>query len=271
MEEVRGLSSGNPAEGQPLQELLDAGHVPIPSKWVDTIKNYHERLKPDYDPEFKSRLVSCGNFEDSTEVRTDAPTSDLETHALVSAFAASNGVPVESSGIRNAYFQAEPIDRVVLMRQPTGGLPGVDPEATLPIRVPVYGLCDSGRGFWRKVDREARSVGFQVSRIFPAFYVYREKEKVVCVLTTHVDDFLWASIGTGGTIIDKLLKKFEVGRRESGRLGFCGKQFDRSGNDVLIDVIDNTNKITYIDIKQNRKHSDLIDRGEERQLRFRSG
>eukprot|EP00439_Symbiodinium_sp_Y106_P072081 s1917_g13.t1 len=220
-----------------------------------------------YDPEFKSRLVSCGNFEDSTEIGTDAPTSDLETHALVSAFAASNGVPVESSDIRNAYFQAEPIDRVVLMRQPTGGLPGVDPEAILLIRVPVYGLCDSGRGFWRKVDREARSVGFQVSRIFPAFYFYREKGKVVCVLTTHVDDFLWASIGTGGTIIDKLLKKFEVGRRESGRLRFRGKQFDKSGNDVLIDVIDNTNKITYIDIKPNRKHSDLIDRGEERQLR----
>ena len=134
----------------------------------------------------------------------------------MSAFAASNGVPVESSDIRNAYFQAEPIDRVELMRQPTGGLPGVDPEAILLIRVPVYGLCDSGRGFWRKVDREARSVGFQVSRIFPAFYFYREKGRVVtdvCVLTTHVDDFLWASIGTGGTIIDKLLKKFEVGSR----------------------------------------------------------
>ena len=77
--------------------------------------------------------MSCGNFEESTEVRTDAPTSDLETHALVAAFAASHGVPVESSDIRNAYFQAEPIDRVVLMRQPSGGLPGIDPEAMLLI------------------------------------------------------------------------------------------------------------------------------------------
>ena len=66
----------------------------------------------------------------------------------------------------------------------------------------------------------------------------------VCVLTTHVDDVLWASNGKDGTIIDCLLKKFEVGRRESGRLRFCGKQFNKSGNDVLIDVIDNINKIT---------------------------
>ena len=75
---------------------------------------------------------------------------------------------------------------------------------------------------------------------------------------THVDDFLWASIGKGGTIIDRLLKNFEVGCRESGRLRFCGKQFDKSGNDVLIDVIDNTNKITSTDIKSNRKHTDQV-------------
>ena len=40
------------------------------------------------------------------------------------------------------------------------------------------------------------------------------------MLTTHVDDFLWASKGVGGSIVNKLLKKFEVGRRESGRLRF---------------------------------------------------
>ena len=70
----------------------------------------------------------------------------------------------------------------------------------------------------------------------------------MCVHTTHVDDFLWASIGVGGTIINKLLQIFEIGRRESGRLRFCGKQFDKLDNDVVIDVMDNTNKITYIDI-----------------------
>ena len=108
--------------------------MPISSECIDTIKNFHERLKPDYVPEFKSRLGSCGNFEDSTEARTDAPpTSDLETHPLVAAFAAAHGVPVESSDIRKAYFQAEPIDRAVLIRQPSGGLL----EAMLLIRVPV--------------------------------------------------------------------------------------------------------------------------------------
>ena len=67
----------------------------------------------------------CGDFEDAEGVRTDAPTSDVETHALVAVFAACHGVPLFSSDIKNAYFQAMPIDRIVTMRQPQGGLPGV--------------------------------------------------------------------------------------------------------------------------------------------------
>ena len=76
-------------------------------------------------------MVACGNFEGECGVRTDSPASDIETHAMVCAFAASEGVPVQGSDIKNAYFQALPIDRIVLMRQPRGGLPGVDPEAML--------------------------------------------------------------------------------------------------------------------------------------------
>ena len=123
--------------------------MPIPSKWVDTIKIFHEKHKPDYVPE-----------------------------------------------IKNAYFQATPIDRIVIMRQPQGGLPGVDPDAFLLIRVPVYGLCDGGRGFWKKVEHDAKEVGLLSSRIFPAFY-FHIRTVLWIVLTTHVDDFLWACAESG--------------------------------------------------------------------------
>ena len=173
-----------------MSDLLEAGHVPIPSKWVDTITNIHEKHKHDYVPEYKSRLVSCGNVAEV--VRTDAPTSDIETHALVAVFAAFHGVPLFSSDIKNANFHAMPIGRIVIVRQPQGGLPGVDPEAFLLIRVPVYGLCDSGRDFWKKVDHDAKEVGLLSSCIFPAFYFHIENGAVDVVLTTHVVDFLWA-------------------------------------------------------------------------------
>ena len=137
-----------------------------------------------------------------------------------------------SSDIKSAYFQAMPIDRIVIMRQPQGGLPGVDPDAFLLIRVPVYGLCDSGRGFLKKVDHDAKEVGLLSSRIFPAFYFHIENGAVDVVLTTHVNDFLWACTESGHAVVDRLVTRFEVGRKEKGRLRFCGKQFDASRRDT---------------------------------------
>ena len=128
-----------PLNGKELSDLLEAGHVPIPSKW--------------------------------------------ETHPLVAVSAACHGVPLFSSDIKNAYFQAMPIDRIVILRQPQGGLPVVNPEAFLLIRVPVYGLCDSGRGFWKKVDHDAQEVGLLSSRIFPAFYLHIEN--ACCGCSSH--------------------------------------------------------------------------------------
>ena len=157
-----------------------------------------------------------------------------------------------------------PIDRIVIMRQPQGGLPGVDPDAFLLIRVPVYGLCDSGRGFWKKVDHDAKAVGLLSSRIFPAFYYHIENGVVDVVLTTHVDDFLWACTESGHAIVDRLLTKFEVGRKEKGRIRFCGRQFDVSGRDILLDVAENTRKTIYVEIAS---HRDPVTKGEEKQLR----
>ena len=87
------------------------------------------------------------------------------------------------------------------------------------------------------------------------------------VLTTHVDDFLWACTESGHAIVDRLLTKFEAGRKEKGRIRFCGKQFDVSGRDILLDVADNTRKTTYVEIASHRNPADPVTKGEEKQLR----
>ena len=60
----------------------------------------------------------------------------------------------------------------------------------------------------------SKAVGLLSSRIFPAFYYRIENCVVDVVLTTHVDDFLWACTESGHAIVDRLLTKFEVGRKE---------------------------------------------------------
>ena len=188
------------------------------------------------------------------------PLLPTETHALVAVFAACHGVPLFSSDIKNAYFQAMPIDRIVIMRQPQGGLPGVDPEAFLLIRVPVYGPCDSGRGFWKKVDHDATEVGLLSSRIFPAFYFHIKNGVVDVVLTTHVDDFLWACTESGHAVVDRLLTRFEVGRKEEGRLRFVVSSSMRRGTTFSW-------MTTYIEIAKHRNPADPVTKGEEKQLR----
>ena len=87
------------------------------------------------------------------------------------------------------------------------------------------------------------------------------------VLTTHVDDFLWACTKSGHAVVDRLLTRFEVGRKEEGRLRFSGKQFDASGHDILLDVEDNTRKTTYREIAKHRSPGDPVTKSEEKQCR----
>ena len=49
------------------------------------------------------------------------------------------------------------------MKQPRGGLPGVEPNVLFLVRVPVYGITDSGRGFWLRLDADARQSGLKAS------------------------------------------------------------------------------------------------------------
>lgn len=96
-----------PGEGE---ALIEQGHTVIPSKWVDVDKSYHAQHRDDYVPKIKSRLVSCGNVEVQDGLRTDAPTSDAETHHLIAAFAACYRVECHSADITSAYFQADALD-----------------------------------------------------------------------------------------------------------------------------------------------------------------
>ena len=82
------------------------------------------------------------------------------------------------------------------------------------------------------------------------------------LFSPHVDDFLWAYTKSGHAV-DRLLTRFEVGRKEEGRLRFCGKQFDASGHDILLDVEDNTRKTTYIEIAKHRNPGDPVTKGEK--------
>ena len=102
------------------ERLIAEGHQCIPSKWVDVDKNQFMKGRPDqeYVPKFKSRLVSCGNFEVSEGLRSDSPTADTEAHNILCCWVAIQGAQLHSADVASAYFQGRPLDRVLIMRQP---------------------------------------------------------------------------------------------------------------------------------------------------------
>ena len=167
-----------PVSGPELEHLLDQGHKPIPLQWVDIDKNEHERREggPHVAPLFKSRLVSRGDLEETTGVRTDSPTCDIEGLNILLSWASCERLTVKSGDITNAYFQGCPLERLILMRQPPGGVPDVDISADtmFVVRVPTYGTCDAGRGFWKKLRHDILSTGLKENAVIQskAFVAY---------------------------------------------------------------------------------------------------
>ena len=224
-----------------VKDLVAEGHHIIPSKWVDVDKaQYKKGRDPNYQPQYKSRLVSCGNFERSDGLRSDSPTADIEVHNLICCWCAAHELDLHSADVTSAYFQGRPLDRVLLMRQPRGGIPGVDEGIVYLVRVPIYGLTDSGRGFWLRLDGDAKKEGMKASQFFPGLYFLPGSDRDACALMcTHVDDLLYCYLPEGKEVIERFLNKFNIGSTEVNEFRYCGKQFSRSGDgDIFVDTVD---------------------------------
>ena len=114
-----------PVSGPELEQVLAQRHKPIPLQWIEIDKNEHKRREggPLVAPLFKSRFVNRGDLEETTGVRSDSPTCDIEGLNLLLSWASCERLTVKSGDITNAYFQGRPLERLILMRQPPGGVP----------------------------------------------------------------------------------------------------------------------------------------------------
>ena len=114
----------------------------------------------------------------------------------------------KGSDVTNAYFQAKPLTRLLLMKQPAGALgdPDVPAEACLLCRVPIYGSIDAGRGFYLRMDSEVKDAGMKASKVMPALYYHLDENgDHDAMLCTHVDDLLSAHKPSGAKVIEDIL------------------------------------------------------------------
>ena len=240
-------------------------------QWVETDKNEHLRRKngPYVEENLKSRLVNCGNYEDATGIRTDSPTCDVEGQRILMSWAASNQLPLRCADITNAYFQGHQLDRLILMRPPSGMPPGSVPEGGgLIARVPIYGTCDAGRGLWLRLREDLVKSGWTPSGVMQGLFYLRVNERIVGMLCTHVDDLLWACLPEGEPHAQRVLDSFDMGKIEKAPFRYCGKEVEQdSDGTIRVTCRNNTEKVEPIRIAAGRKPGDACTEGEISQLR----
>jgi hypothetical protein len=239
---------------------------------VETDKNAHKRRDGlDVKPELKSRLVGCGNFEETSGLRTDSPTADVDAHNLVFSFCACHKIKVQSADIQAAYLQGKPVDRIILYKIPRGGIPehGIKEGAVIAARVPIYGTKDAGRGFWLRLKEDMIRAGFALNRILPTLFAFRdENDNIVGMMTSNVDDLLFGVTGPAEAAMKKVLEGFNVREIQEGTFRFCGKEVVQDSDySITVTAKDNTEKIRPIVIPQHKKMTDPCNPKEITQVR----
>ena len=256
-----------------VQELRNAGVSVQPMQWVETDKAAHKRREggPNVEPILKSRLVGCGNFEDTDGIRTDSPAGDVDSHNLVFSWAASNRCKLKSADISNAYLQGKEVDRVILYRIPKGGIPGrgIAEGAIIAARVPIYGTKDAGRGFWFQLKEVVISKGYKLNKILGTMFTLRDKDgHIVSVMSSNVDDLLYASKPGYEDAMNEVLKTFSVREVNNTPFRFCGKEVNQMEDfSIKVTAKDNTEKIKPINIKKGNRLTDSITPEENTNLR----
>ena len=240
-------------------------------QWVETDKNAHKR-RPDgpyVEPLLKSRLVGCGNFEQTEGLRTDSPAGDVDAHNIVFSWCAAHHVRIKSADISNAYLQGKEVDRIILYKIPKGGIPERDiPEGTvLAARVPIYGTRDAGRGFWLKLKDEMLARGYELNNILPTMFVLRDADKIVGVMSSNVDDLLYGHLEGYEDKMNDVLDSFSVRERQEAPFRFCGKEVNQSDDySIKVTAKDNTEKIRPIEVHdKGSKKKKLTDKNDAKE------
>ena len=250
--------AGHRVDGEILDELLQEGHTLIPTQWIETDKKAHlKRPGIKHEPELKSRLVACGHLEDAEGIRADSPTCATEAFNMICSFAACRKLRLKAADLTNAYFTADPIDRLVLLKHPPGGFPGEPETKAVAMNKPVYGTKDAGRRFYKSFRRRAVDAGLVESRLCRSLYSYTFEGKLVVLGGAHVDDIIWAAEPEYQHLMDEVYAHFELNKIDEGNFRFCGREYSQDDSyNVYVTCKNNTEKILPISFERNKRGLD---------------
>ena len=135
--------------------------------------------------------------------------------------------PLADGDVENAYFNAEQLTRILMLRLPKGGLldKSISPDThRLKAHVPIYGTRDAGRGFWNKLRRVLTDKA-QVTENFTlkAFHYVNKDGHLAAMVGPIVYDTINAIRPDHKWILDAIAAQLVFGKIEESSSRFCGR------------------------------------------------
>ena len=260
-----------------VDKIMKKGGRAIPMKWVELDKNAKLRVEggPSVERKLKSRLVLRGDLEPG-DFRVDCPTTSAVGTHLVFSFAACGGYQLYAGDITAAFLQGAPIQRELLMKVPSTGIPNVDgkgyalePGSHLIAQMSIYGSRDAPRGFWLALREEILGQGMR--EVEPALYALSGPGgKLHGLAATHVDDVLWAGDEVLQEAMRKIQERFTFGTVEIDGFRFCGRKVESTDDYYQITSPEILTKVKPIRIEGHRNRNPVDQASDEEQSQMRA-
>ena len=193
------------------EEVIDQGQQCISTRWVLVKKG----------EKTKARLTARG-FEEDISAAVDSPTIGKNCVRIVLAIAASKHWKIQSTDIKSAFLQGQPIERDVYLLPPKEA--NTKKGYIWKLRRYLYGLNDAARQFYVTLAEELVKLGGVKSKMDPSLFSFYSESRLIGILVSHIDDFLHAGDSFFDTIMEKLCERFSAGSRDQIEFKYTGYQ-----------------------------------------------
>eukprot|EP00439_Symbiodinium_sp_Y106_P045755 s2167_g5.t2 len=222
----------------------------LTSRWAYRDKALAQRrTKPETPWRPKARLV-IGGHEDPDlaggNVVSDSPTVARATLILLLQICCSRSWTAAAGDVAAAFLNGVYIQRLLYMKQPRGGVRGLDPRQLLRVRKGVFGLTESPRLWFERFTSVITENKFQVDGeeyimapcpLDPCVYMLQKEEgtEPIAYVAVHVDDLLViAAAGVNECVREQLSKLFPIDEWELDNFDYIGSHISKQGDEILI-------------------------------------
>lgn len=196
---------------------LPPGRKAIGNKWVFKVKYHADGTVERY----KARLVAKGYAQthgiDYNE--TFAPVAKFTTIRSILAMAAMEDLEVHQMDVKTAFLNGD-LEEDIYMDQPEGYVSPQQQHLVCKLQKSLYGLKQSPRAWYHKIDQYFQQEGFQRSEADHSLYVRLEGTAKV-IIALYVDDLILLSdsMDALNQVKHSLAATFEM--KDLGEIHYC--------------------------------------------------